>query len=71
MRVIILDTQNVNHQIRFKYGDPQPTTKSILESYSGNILDISNGKEKILDPFKTEKIYQKNLKNFINVKKYL
>ena len=29
--------------------DRQPTTKSILENYSGNILDIPNGKEKILD----------------------
>ena len=32
--------------------DRQPTTKSILENYSGNILDIPNGKEKILDRFK-------------------
>ena len=29
--------------------DRQPITKSILENYSGNILDIPNGKEKILD----------------------
>ena len=29
--------------------DRQPTTKSILENYSGNILDIPNGKKKILD----------------------
>ena len=33
--------------------DRQRTTKSILENYSGNILDIPNGKEKILD-FKTQ-----------------
>ena len=33
--------------------DRQPTTKSILETYSGNILDIPNGKEKFLDRFKT------------------
>ena len=32
--------------------DRQRTTKSILENYSGNILDIPNGKEKILDRFK-------------------
>ena len=28
------------------------TTKSILDNYSGNVLDIPNGNEKILD-FKT------------------
>ena len=34
-------------------GDRQRiTTKSILENYSGNILDIPNGKEKILHRFK-------------------
>ena len=32
--------------------DRQRTTKSILENYSGNILDIPNRKEKILDRFK-------------------
>ena len=29
------------------------TTKSILDNYSGNVLDIPNGNEKILD-FKTQ-----------------
>ena len=28
------------------------TTKSILDNYSGDVLDIPNGKEKILDRFK-------------------
>ena len=33
--------------------DRQPTTtKSILDNYSGNVLDIPNGKDKILDRFK-------------------
>ena len=32
--------------------DRQPTNKAILENYQGNILDIPNGKEKILDRFK-------------------
>ena len=31
-------------------GDQVPTTtKSILDNYSGNVLDIPNGKKKILD----------------------
>ena len=29
--------------------DRQRTTKSILDNYSGNVLDIPNGKKKILD----------------------
>ena len=29
--------------------DRQRTTKSILENYSGNILDIPNGNESVLD----------------------
>ena len=29
--------------------DRQRTTKSILDNYSGNVLDIPNGKESILD----------------------
>ena len=29
--------------------DRQPTTKSILENYSGNILDIPNGIKNFLD----------------------
>ena len=29
--------------------DRQRTTKSILDNYSGNVLDIPNGNEKILD----------------------
>ena len=33
--------------------DRQRTTKSILDNYSGNVLDIPNGNEKILD-FKTQ-----------------
>ncbi len=37
--------------------DRQPTTKSILENYSGNILDIPNGKELILDSFRKPKIF--------------
>ena len=28
------------------------TTKSVLDNYSGNVLDIPNGKAKILDRFK-------------------
>ena len=43
--------------------DRQPTTKSILENYSGNILDITNGKEKILDRFKN---YPQRLKDSPN-----
>ena len=46
--------------------DRQPTTKSILENYSGNILDIPNGpngKEKILDRFKN---YPQRLKDSPN-----
>ena len=34
--------------------DRQRTTKSILDNYSGNVLDIPNGNEKILD-FKTQR----------------
>ena len=30
--------------------DRQRTTKSILDNYSGNVLDIPNGDESILDP---------------------
>ena len=45
--------------------DRQPTTKSILENYSGNILDIPNGKEKILDRFKN---YPQRLKDSSNQK---
>ena len=30
--------------------DRQRTTKSILDNYSGNVLDIPNGNESILDP---------------------
>ena len=33
--------------------DRQRTTKSILDNYSGNVLDIPNGNEKILY-FKTQ-----------------
>ena len=33
--------------------DRQRTTKSILDNYSGNVLDIPNRNEKILD-FKTQ-----------------
>ena len=33
--------------------DRQRTTKSILDNYFGNVLDIPNGNEKILD-FKTQ-----------------
>ena len=29
--------------------DRQRTTKSILDNYSGNVLDIPNGNESILD----------------------
>ena len=36
------------------------TTKSILDNYSGNVLDIPNGKDKILDRFK------KNQKRLVN-----
>ena len=36
------------------------TTKSILDNYSGNVLDIPHGKEKILDRFK------KNPKRLVN-----
>ena len=43
--------------------DRQPTTKSILENYSGNILDIPNGKEKILYRFKK---YPQSLKDSPN-----
>ena len=43
--------------------DRQPTTKSILENYSGNILDIPNGKEKILDRFQNHPQRLKNSPN--------
>ena len=33
--------------------DRQRTTKSILDNYSGNVLNIPNGNKKILD-FKTQ-----------------
>ena len=36
------------------------TTKSILDVVSGNVLDIPNGKDKILDRFK------KNQKRLVN-----
>ncbi len=39
------------------------TTKSILDNYSGNVLDIPNGNEKILD-FKT--LNQRDLKDNSN-----
>ena len=39
------------------------TTKSILDNYSGNILDIPNVKEKILDRFKN---YTQRLKDCPN-----
>ena len=39
------------------------TTKSILDNYSGNVLDIPNGNEKILD-FKTQN--QRDLKDNSN-----
>ena len=39
------------------------TTKSILDNYSGNVLDIPNGNEKILD-FKTQN--QRDLKENSN-----
>ena len=48
--------------------DRQPTTKSILENYSGNILDIPNGKEKILDRFKN---YPQRLKDSPNQSDHL
>ena len=43
--------------------DRQPTTKSILDNYSGNILDIPNGKEKILDCFKNYQPFLKDKPN--------
>ena len=43
--------------------DRQRSTKSILDNYSGNILDIPNGNEKILD-FKTQN--QRDLKDNSN-----
>ena len=43
--------------------DRQRTTKSILDNYSGNVLDIPNGNEKILD-FKTQS--QRDLKDNSN-----
>ena len=43
--------------------DRQRTTKSILENYSGNILDIPNGKEKILDRFKNYRPFVKDKPN--------
>ena len=44
--------------------DRQRTTKSILDNYSGNVLDIPpNGNEKILD-FKTQN--QRDLKDNSN-----
>ena len=43
--------------------DRQRTTKSILDKYSGNVLDIPNGNEKILD-FKTQS--QRDLKDNSN-----
>ena len=39
--------------------DRQPTTKSILENYSGNILDIPNGRESILDSSVNKQVKQK------------
>ena len=44
--------------------DRQRTTKSILDNYSGNVLDIPNGNEKILDP-KTPS--QRDLKDSSNL----
>ena len=43
--------------------DRQRTTKSILDNYSGNVLDIPNGNEKILDS-KTQS--QRDLKDNSN-----
>ena len=43
--------------------DRQTITKSILENYSGNILDIPNGKEKILDRFKNYQPFLKDTPN--------
>ena len=40
------------------------TTKSILDNYSGNVFDIPNGNEKILD-FKTQN--QRDLKDNSNL----
>ena len=41
--------------------DRQPTTKSILENYSGNILDIPNRRESILDSSVYKKVKRKCL----------
>ena len=43
--------------------DRQPTTKSILDNYSGNVLDIPNGNESVLD-IKTQN--QRDLKDNSN-----
>jgi len=39
--------------------DRQPTTKSILDNYIGNILDIPNGRESILDSSLPKDVKQK------------
>ena len=44
--------------------DRQPTTKSILDNYSGNILDIPNGRESILD----SSVNKRLSKNFLFTK---
>ena len=43
--------------------DRQRTTKSILDNYSGNVLDIPNGNESVLD-IKTQN--QRDLKDNSN-----
>ena len=41
------------------------TTKSILDNYSGDVLDIPNGKDKILDHYKNPNVRGKfNVKLF-------
>ena len=50
------------------------TTKSILDVVSGNVLDIPNGKDKILDHYKNAtdcgksnvKLFKKNPKHLVN-----
>ncbi|KGG02831.1 hypothetical protein EU99_1793 [Prochlorococcus marinus str. MIT 9321] len=42
--------------------DRQRTTKSILDNYSGNVLDIPNGKKSILDFKVNNNVKQKTAK---------
>ena len=65
MKLIGLDTQNLNHPQRLKLGrsSRQPTTKLILKNYSGNFLNIPNGKEKILDRLKNYPLRLKDSPN--------